>query len=168
MVHECRPMWLILMTSLVGLQLIVHSSATGGWPIRTLRKLGVGTTLQAAFAYSRLPYDCLLVDDGVSGAPNVDIIIDVSPIGGCTHRKSVVMIRQLVTPEGGPMFICNIGSDVALIDLCTIATYNSMLRQQGTGGTVCGSKSDLGNMYALGTRVLPDCVNTYEYAANSR
>ena len=161
-------MWLILMTSLVGLQLIVHSSTTGGWPVQTLRKLGVGTTLQAAFAYSRLPDDCLLADDGVSGAPNVDIIIDVSPIGGCTHRKSVVMIRQLVTPEDGPMFICNIGSDVALIDLCTIATYNLMLRQQGTGGTVCGSKGDLGSMYALGTRVLPDCVNTYEYAANSR
>jgi hypothetical protein len=69
-----------------------------------------------------LPDDCLAVDDGVSGAPKVDIIIDVSPIGGCTHQKSVVMIRQLFTPEGGPMFICNIGSNVALIDLCTIAT----------------------------------------------
>jgi hypothetical protein len=75
------------------------------------------------------------------------------------------MIRQLVTPEGGPIFVCNIG--VALIDLCTIATYSLMLRQQGTGGTVCGSKSDLGSMYALGTTVLLDCVNTCEYAANS-
>jgi hypothetical protein len=43
-----------------------------------------------------------------------------------------------------------------------------MLRQQGTGGTVRGSKGDLGSVYVLGTRVLPDCVNTCEYAANSR
>jgi hypothetical protein len=46
------PMWLILMTSLVGLQLIVHSSTTGGWPVQTLRELGVGTTLQAAFTHA--------------------------------------------------------------------------------------------------------------------
>jgi hypothetical protein len=50
----------------------------------------------------------------------------------------------------------------------TIATYNLLLRQQGTVGTVRGSKGDVGSMYALGTRVLNNCMSTCEYAANSR
>jgi hypothetical protein len=44
-------MWLILMTSLAGLQLTVRLSTTGGWPIPTLRELGVGTMPQAAFTH---------------------------------------------------------------------------------------------------------------------
>ena len=58
------------------------------------------------------------------------------------------------------MFSCDVGSDVAMNYLRTIVTYNSLLCQQGTVGTVCGSKGDLGCMYyALGTRVLPDCIS---------
>jgi hypothetical protein len=78
------------------------------------------------------------------------------------------MIRCLLTPEGRPLFECDTGADIALNDINTIATYNSLLRQHGTVGTVRGSKGDVGSMYALGTRVLKDCISTCEYAANSK
>ena len=44
-----------------------------------------GRHYAAGCLYSRLPDDCLVIDNEVGGMPNVDIIIDVSPIGGCTH-----------------------------------------------------------------------------------
>jgi hypothetical protein len=119
---------------------------------------------------SCLPSDCLVIDDKVNDTPHAHIILDVSPIGGCTHCKSVVMIRQLLTPEGWPLFKYDTGSDIAALnDINTIATYNLLLRQHGTVGTVRGSKGDVGSMYALGTpRVLKDCISTCEYAANSK
>jgi hypothetical protein len=74
---------------------------------------------------SRLPSDCLVIDDEVVGdTPHANIILDVSPIGGCTHCKLVVMIRQLLTPEGLPLFECDTGPDIALNNINTIATYN--------------------------------------------
>jgi hypothetical protein len=84
-----------------------------------------GRHYAAGCLYSRVPNDCLVIGDNVGNTPHVDVIIDVSPIGGCTHRKSVVMIRQLVSPEGRPLFNCDVGSDVAMKDLRTIVTYNS-------------------------------------------
>jgi hypothetical protein len=115
-----------------------------------------------------LPSDSLVTDNEVGDTPHANIILDVSPIGGCTHRKSVVMIRRLLTQEGRPLFECGTGSDITLNDINTIATYNSLLRQHGTVHTVCGSKGDVGSMYALGTRVLKDCISTCEYGAKSK
>jgi hypothetical protein len=79
---------------------------------------------------------------------------NVNPILGavCTHRKSVVMIRQLLTPEGRPLFECDTDSDIALNDINMIAKYNLLLQQHGTVGTVRGLNGDVGSMYALGTR----------------
>jgi hypothetical protein len=109
-----------------------------------------------------------VIEDEVVDTPHANIILYVSPIGGCTHCKSVLMMRQLLTPEGRPLFECDTGSDIALNNISTIATYNLLLQQQGTVGTVCGSKGDVGSMNALGTRVLKDCISMCEYAANSK
>jgi hypothetical protein len=117
---------------------------------------------------SCLPSHCLVIDDKVSDTPHANIILDASPIGGCTHCKSMVMIRRLLTPEGRPLFECDTSSDIALNVVNTIATYNSLLRQQGTVGAVCGLKGNVGSMNALGTRVLKDCISMCEYAANSK
>jgi hypothetical protein len=43
-----------------------------------------------------------------------------------------------------------------------------LLQQHGTVGTVRGSKSDVGSMFALGTMVLKDCISTCEYTATSK
>jgi hypothetical protein len=62
--------------------------------------------------YSHLPSDCVVIDNEVGDTPHANNVMDMSPIGGCTHCKSVVMIRQSLTREERPLFECDTSSDV--------------------------------------------------------
>jgi hypothetical protein len=50
----------------------------------------------------QIPGDCLVID-GIS-APHDDIVVDIAPIGTYTNRKSVVMVRNLLSPELEQMY----------------------------------------------------------------
>ena len=102
----------------------------------------------------QIPEDCLVVDGNES--PHVDIVVDVAPIGSCTARKSVVMVR-------------NLGDKPTLVhDLRVITLHNSLVRRAAPVRTARSHKGDVGTMHPIGTRVLLDGVTISEYAANSK
>ena len=96
-----------------------------------------------------IPEDCLVID--VKDDPNVDIVVDVAPIGSCKKKKSVVMIR-------------NVADDPSLVgELRTIVLHNMMVRGQLPAGFARASKGDIGAMHPIGTRVLLDGQTFSEY-----
>jgi hypothetical protein len=113
-----------------------------------------GRHYAAGCLHFQVPDDCLVVD-GIE-SPHVDIIVNVAPIGSCTARKSVVMVR-------------NLGDEPTLAhDLRTITMHNSLVRRAAPVGTARSHKGDVGTMHPIGTRVLLDGITMSEYAANSK
>ncbi|KAI2512275.1 hypothetical protein MHU86_2151 [Fragilaria crotonensis] len=114
----------------------------------------------------RLPSDCLVID----GADNavVDIVVDIAPIGNCTSRKSIIMVRQILSPTLDPLCKGEAGRPLMVEDLRFITLHNSLLRTRVPVGSARASRGDLGNMHPIGTRILLDGVTTAEYAANSK
>ena len=98
----------------------------------------------------RIPDDCLVID--VMDDPDVDIVVDVAPIGSCKSKKSIVMIR-------------NVADDPSLVrELRAIVLHNMMVRGQLPAGSARASKGDIGAMHPIGTRVHLDGVTLSEYA----
>ncbi len=98
--------------------------------------------------------NCLVVD-GIESR-HVDIVVDVAPIGSCTARKAVVMVR-------------NLGDKPTLVhDLRVITLHNLLFRHAAPVGTARSRKGDVGTMHPIGTKVLLDEVTLSEYAANSK
>ena len=138
----------------------------GAWPAADRgqeynRQLGRSTSARVGgrhyatgCLHFQIPGDCLVVD-GVE-SPHVDIIVDVAPIGSCTAKKSVVMVR-------------NLGDEPTLAhDLRMITLHNSLIRRAAPVGTARSHKGDVGSMHPIGTRVLLDGITMSEYAANSK
>ena len=74
----------------------------------------------------RLPSDCLIIDG--ADDPAVDIIVDVAPIGKCTCRKSVVMVRQILSPTQVALCEGEAKRPLMVEDSGFITLHNSLLR----------------------------------------
>ena len=113
-----------------------------------------------------LPSDCFVIDGAVD--PAVDIIVDIAPVGNCTCRKSIVMVRQILSPTQMPLCEGEAKRPLMVEDLGFITLHNSLLRTRVPTGTARAGCGDLGSMHPIGTRILLDGVTTADYAANSK
>jgi hypothetical protein len=83
--------------------------------------------------HKAIPKNCLVVDGSVN--PNVDIVVNVAPIGKCMCRKSLVRIRYTLWPTQDSL--CKETSKQPLLveDLCIITLHNALLRKLNHKGT---------------------------------
>jgi len=114
----------------------------------------------------RIPPDCLVID-GINH-PHVDIVVDVAPIGNCRSRKSVVMVRNLLSPTLEPTYIGEGGKPYFFGDLQVITLHNSLVRMAVPVGAARSSKGDVGAMHPIGTRVMHDGMTISEYSTTSK
>ena len=103
-----------------------------------------------------IPDDCWIV--GPSVMHNVNIIVKVVPLGKCTNRQSIIMVRNAIVP--GVHSLEGAVNNVVL--------YNRLLRQSSPRGAVRANKGDVGFMYAVGTHTEHDGVTETPYKSNSR
>jgi hypothetical protein len=112
--------------------------------------------------------DCLVIDGSVN--PNIDIVVDIAPIGKCTCQKSVVRIRYILLPTQDSL--CEEKSKQLLLveDFRIITLHNTLVRKRVRKGTARANGGDFGDMHAMGTHVPCDGegLQVVEYAANSK
>ena len=96
---------------------------------------------------------------------HVDVMIDVAPTGLCMDRQSVLMIRNLMVFDEEDEET----QDAHLVGaLNHITFHNRLLRQKASSGTARANVCDVGQMYALGTRIAKNGVDTLPYSSNDR
>lgn len=116
--------------------------------------------------HQQIPGDCLVID-GIS-APHVDIIVDIAPIGTYMNRKSVVMVRNLLSPELEQMYWGDEGCPYFVGELPLITMHNSLIRRHVRTGHARSDQGDVGAMHPIGTRVMLDGMTLAEYAVGKK
>jgi hypothetical protein len=115
----------------------------------------------------QIPGDCLVID-GISD-PHVDIVVDIAPIGTYTNRKSVVMVRNLLSsPELEQMYWGDEGCPYFVGELPLITMHNSLIRRHVRAGHARSDQGDVGAMHPVGTRVMLDGMTLAEYAVGKK
>ena len=114
----------------------------------------------------QIPGDCLVID-GIS-APHVDIVVNIAPIGTYTNRKSVVMVRNLLSPELEQMYWGDEGCPYFVGELPLITMHNSLIRRHVRAGHARSDQGDVGAMHPIGTRVMLDGMTLAEYAVGKK
>ena len=113
--------------------------------------------------HTRIPDDCLVIDQ-----PHVDIVVDIAPSGSFKARKSVVRVRNLLSPSMESAFVGKFDEPLLKHELRTIVLFNAWLRKKQTIGLARSSQGDVGAMHPVGTRVLQDGKTTTSYAATHK
>ena len=115
-----------------------------------------------------IPKSCLVIDGSVS--PNVDIIVNVAPIGKCTCRKSMVKIRYILSPTQDSLCEGRDKQSLLVEDLHIITLHNMLVRKRVRKGTARANGGDFGDMHAMWTHLPRDGqgLEVVEYATNSK
>jgi hypothetical protein len=118
--------------------------------------------------HKTIPRSCLVIDGSVN--PNVDIVVDVAPIGKCRNRKSMVSIRYIMSPTQDSLCEGKSKRPLLVEDLRVITLYNTLVRKRVRKGAARAKGGDFGDMHALGMRVPLDGegLEVVEYATNSK
>jgi hypothetical protein len=118
--------------------------------------------------YKAITKDCLVIDGSVN--PNIDIIVDIAPIGKCTCRKSLVSIRYILSPTQDSLCEGKSKRPLLVEDLRIITLHNTLVRKRVRKGTARANGGDFGDMHAMGTHAPRDGegLQVVEYAANSK
>ena len=99
----------------------------------TLAQVGGQHYVLRSWHKKAIPKDCLAVDGLVN--PNLDIVVNVAPIGKCMCRKSLVRIRYILLPTTQDSLCEGKSKQPFLVeDLCIITLHN-MVRKLNCKGT---------------------------------
>ena len=111
-----------------------------------------------------IPRDCLVIN-GDDAGPHVDVVVDVAPRGSFKAHKSVVRVRNILSPKMDSNFVGRSGEPMLTHELKTITLHNTILRKRLRIGGGRSSTGDIGAMHPIGTRVLQDGIRTTSYLA---
>ena len=145
----------------------VHGQDVSSWPApdgaeeyhrhllsSTLARVG-GRNYVLQLWHKATPKNCPIIDGLVN--PNVDIIVNVAPIGKCTRQKSMVRIRYILLPIQQDS-LCEGKSKQPLLveDLRIITLHSTLVRKHVCKDTDRANGGDFGDMHAMGTYVPHD------------
>ena len=117
----------------------------------TLAQVGGQHYVLRSWHKKAIAKNCLAVDGLVN--PNLDIVVNVAPIGKCMCRKSLVRIRYILLPTTQDSLCEGKSKQPFLVeDLCIITLHN-MVRKLNCKGTARANGGDFGDMHAMGTHV---------------
>ena len=114
-----------------------------------------------------IPDSCLVIN-GDESSPHIDVVVDVAPRGSFRSHRSVVRVRNILSPTMDANFVGVSGEPLLTHELRIIALHNTILRKRVPSGGVRNNKGDIGVMHPVGTRVCQDGITTTVYSATSR
>jgi hypothetical protein len=114
----------------------------------------------------RIPDGCLVIDG--AECPHVDIVVDIANAGSYRNRKSVVMVRNLLSPSMEATFVGRANEPLLVHELQMLTLHNSLLRKNLAIGGARNFTGDVGTMHPIGTRVMPNGLTTSAYCATSK
>ena len=114
-----------------------------------------------------IPDDCLVINGDDTG-PHFDVVVEVAPRGSFRAHRSVVRVRNILSPGMESNFVGRSGEPLLTHELRIIALHNTILRKRLSIGRGRSNKGDIGAMHPIGTKVNNDRLSSTVYSATRK